>query len=173
MWPFRRRPSSTTYTVATRPHPSRLLRSHSRRKSTPDSTNSLPKMVILVRTDLNMSVGKIATQAAHAAVSLFQMACGRPNACSRWLSTGQRKYVLRVESEAEMDAISERAKGHKLAVVAVRSALEARNSPGGGRSAGGLDNGVFISKETPPKTAVAILGPADLLRSFTGHLQRF
>lgn len=72
-----------------------------------------------------------------------------------------------------MDAISERAKSHKLAVVAVRSAQEARNSAGGGRRGAGLENGVFISKETPPKTAVAILGPADLLKSFTGHLHRF
>ncbi len=58
------------------------------------------KMVILMRTDLKLSKGKTAAQAAHAAVSCaFAARKKDPKGLDRWLSEGQRKVVLKVPDE--------------------------------------------------------------------------
>lgn len=132
-------------------------------------------MIILVRTDLNLSIGKIAAHAAHAAVSLYRVACSRPNACARWMSTGQRKSVLRSSSERELDVALECARRLRLAAVAVRTPGEMKKFEGEGRKEGGEGKGVLVKKGlgAAQKTAVAILGPAHVLESFTARLERF
>lgn len=90
------------------------------------------------------------------------------------MSTGQRKSVLRSASERELDIALECAKRLRLAAVAVRTPAEMRKFEGEGRRERGDDGGVLVKKVPgTQKTAVAILGPADVLGSFTGHLQRF
>lgn len=60
------------------------------------------KMVILVRTDLKMGQGKIATQCAHAAVSLCDIASNSfKNELKCWLKSGQPKIVLKVSENCE------------------------------------------------------------------------
>jgi PTH2 family peptidyl-tRNA hydrolase len=61
------------------------------------------KQVILVRTDLGMSIGKTAAQVAHGAVSAAEAArIGWMEWWSGWMDEGQCKIVLRVKSEEEL-----------------------------------------------------------------------
>jgi len=58
------------------------------------------KQVIIIRTDLKMSRGKIAAQAGHAAVSAAEEARKRrPDWWSAWIEEGQRKIAVKVRSE--------------------------------------------------------------------------
>ena len=59
------------------------------------------KMALVVRTDLAMGKGKIAAQAAHAAVAAVMASVGT-KATTAWLKDGQPKVVLRVP---DMDAL--------------------------------------------------------------------
>lgn len=64
------------------------------------------KMALIVRGDLKMSKGKTGSQCAHAAIICFENASKRrPNLLNAWLSLGQPKIVLRVESLQEMEKI--------------------------------------------------------------------
>jgi len=57
-------------------------------------------MVILIREDLNLSVGKLAAQVAHAAVQCTLHADRM--LISDWMSLGAKKVVLKVKNEAEL-----------------------------------------------------------------------
>ncbi|MHB1811414.1 MAG: peptidyl-tRNA hydrolase Pth2 [Thermoplasmataceae archaeon] len=57
------------------------------------------KMVIAIRKDLDMGKGKIAAQAAHAAVSCALKSEKDDKKIFReWISQGQKKIVIRLES---------------------------------------------------------------------------
>ncbi|KAF5398005.1 Peptidyl-tRNA hydrolase 2 mitochondrial [Paragonimus heterotremus] len=77
-------------------------------RSMPRATAALPvqgktKMVLVVRTDLNMGKGKIAAQCSHAAVSCFQYAqAHNPSLLATWEEQGQPKIVLKSESLHEL-----------------------------------------------------------------------
>jgi peptidyl-tRNA hydrolase, PTH2 family len=59
------------------------------------------KLAIIVRKDLGMSCGKIAVQVGHASVAAYDYVCHFHYAkAMEWLYTGQKKIVLKVESEA-------------------------------------------------------------------------
>jgi len=61
------------------------------------------KQVIVVRTDLAMGKGKLAAQAAHAAVSALKEAEKmRPDWALKWLSEGQPKIVTKVGGLEEL-----------------------------------------------------------------------
>ena len=61
------------------------------------------KMVIVMRNDLKMSKGKIAAQAAHAAVNCaFASKKKDPKNFDKWMSEGQKKVVVKVNSEKEL-----------------------------------------------------------------------
>ncbi|MHA1379987.1 MAG: peptidyl-tRNA hydrolase Pth2 [Candidatus Helarchaeota archaeon] len=67
------------------------------------SKNDEIKQIILIRTDLKMTKGKIAVQTAHAAVSAQELVRNRnPLLWKKWLQEGQKKIVLKVNSEAEL-----------------------------------------------------------------------
>ena len=68
------------------------------------------KQVIVLRTDLEMSKGKIAAQAGHAAVSAAEEARKRrPDWWRAWLEEGQCKIAVRVESEEELLELEKKA----------------------------------------------------------------
>lgn len=71
------------------------------------------KMVIVTRKDLDLSKGKLAAQAGHAAVECTLKAQKyAKDAVAEWLSQGQMKAVLKVKSEEEfypLKAAAERA----------------------------------------------------------------
>ena len=57
------------------------------------------KMVIVMRSDLKMSKGKLAAQAAHAAVNCaFAAKKKDPRGFDKWYSEGQKKVLLKVDS---------------------------------------------------------------------------
>ena len=61
------------------------------------------KQVIVFRTDLKMSKGKLAAQAAHAAVSAAEEARKRHRTWwEAWLYEGQRKIAVKVKDEKEL-----------------------------------------------------------------------
>ena len=116
------------------------------------------KQAIVIRTDLGMSRGKIAVQAAHAAVTAVVSILESNNAewkrwFREWYSKGQAKIVLRVESKEKLLELYIKAQAKGLPVSIVEDA--------------GLT-------ELPPGTITAIaIGPAPLekIDEITGTLK--
>ncbi len=89
------------------------------------------KQVIVVRTDLKMSKGKLAAQAAHAAVSaLLEALKYKREWVEKWIEQGQKKVVLRVESEKELIDIYEKARRKNLPVSLIIDAGRTELEPG-------------------------------------------
>ncbi|MEM1992114.1 MAG: peptidyl-tRNA hydrolase Pth2 [Nitrososphaerota archaeon] len=68
------------------------------------------KQVIVVRTDLGMSVGKLAAQVGHAVVSAVEE-CRRlkPKWLDEWMKEGQKKVVVKVRSRDELEELKKKA----------------------------------------------------------------
>jgi PTH2 family peptidyl-tRNA hydrolase len=77
-------------------------------------------MVIAVRRDLGLGRGKLAAQAAHAAVTRALAAA--PATRRAWLADGQPKVVVRVEGEAELQAVCDAAERAGLGVSLIADA---------------------------------------------------
>jgi len=61
------------------------------------------KQVVVMRADLKMSIGKTAAQASHAAVSAAEETRGeRPKWWREWFKEGQRKIIVKVDSEESL-----------------------------------------------------------------------
>ena len=61
------------------------------------------KMSLVVRTDLGMGKGKIASQCAHAAVGAYSAAQrSAPRAVTAWEGDGQPKVALKAASQEQM-----------------------------------------------------------------------
>jgi PTH2 family peptidyl-tRNA hydrolase len=112
------------------------------------------KQVIVVRTDLKMSRGKIAAQAGHAAVSAAEDARKKFSIWWKaWIREGQCKIVVRAESEPEILKLQRKAKELKLPAALV------------------VDRGLT---ELPPNTITCLgIGPApsSQLDEITGNLR--
>jgi PTH2 family peptidyl-tRNA hydrolase len=73
------------------------------------------KQVVVMRTDLGMSRGKIAAQAGHAAVSAGEEARKKfSDWWKAWIEEGQCKIAVRAESEQELLELQRKAKELKL-----------------------------------------------------------
>jgi len=85
------------------------------------------KQAIIIRTDLGMKKGKIASQASHASLGAFLEAQRKdPKGTQEWLSY-QKKIVLKVESEKELLMLFEQTKNllpHALIKDAGRTQIE-------------------------------------------------
>jgi PTH2 family peptidyl-tRNA hydrolase len=85
------------------------------------------KQVIVLRIDLEMSKGKIAAQAGHAAVSAAEKARKKnPDWWSAWIQEGQCKIAVKVHSKQELLELEKDAKKMKLpsALIADRGLTE-------------------------------------------------
>ncbi len=118
------------------------------------------KQVIAIRRDLQMGKGKAAAQVAHAACEAVLMIMRGNNRMwktwlDQWLSQGQKKVVVRVDSLEELESIYE---------AAVRAGLPTSIIEDAGLT------------QLPPgtKTAVAIgPAPSELVDSITGRLKLY
>ena len=110
------------------------------------------KVVLVVRTDLDMGRGKIAAQAAHAAVAAALSSLGSP-AFDAWADDGQPKVVCRVGSADELYDV-------------VQQALEAGVAAGVVQDAG-------RTQVEPGTPTCAFIGPdhADRIDAITGELR--
>ena len=112
------------------------------------------KQVLVVRTDLKMSRGKMAVQTAHAAVSSAEEARKHsPTTWRKWLWEGQKKVAVKVVSEADLIALREKAERAGVPTYLVR------------------DRGLT---ELPPGTVTTLgIGPASTktIDKITGDLQ--
>jgi peptidyl-tRNA hydrolase, PTH2 family len=109
------------------------------------------KLTIVVRADLGMGRGKIAAQAAHAAVAAALASIGSAD-FRAWLRDGQPKVVLRASSEEQLGALAGQASAAGLPVEVIHDA---------GRTQ--------VTEDTPTCCAI---GPAsaDRIDSITGEL---
>lgn len=87
-------------------------------------------MLLVVRNDLKMGKGKIAAQCGHGSVGAYERAMRYcPNLVRAWNNTGCAKIAVKVESEAEMMAISRKAKELNLNTCLVRDAGHTQVEP--------------------------------------------
>ena len=111
------------------------------------------KQVIVLRTDIKMSKGKMAAQAGHAAVSATEYARkNRPEWWNPWMSEGQCKIAVKVTSEQELLELERKARNAGLPAALI------------------VDRGLT---ELPPDTTTCLgIGPApsDKVDIITGNL---
>jgi PTH2 family peptidyl-tRNA hydrolase len=112
------------------------------------------KQVIVIRRDLGMGTGKIAAQAAHAAVMAAEKTkAKKPEWFEEWRDSGQAKVVVKVKGMVELREVLKRAESLHLPVVEVK------------------DSGLT---QVPPGTLTCIgigPGPSDLIDRATSHLR--
>jgi len=78
------------------------------------------KQAIVARTDIGMGEGKLAAQVAHASLSAYQDASRR--ARKKWQGEGQKKVVLKGDSESQLFALADEAETEGLPYAVVRDA---------------------------------------------------
>jgi len=81
------------------------------------------KLVIVVRDDLKMSVGKLAAQVAHAAVTCsLEAKANRTKWFSEWYKEGQRKVVLVVPDDEQLRMLRDKAFRARLPFALINDA---------------------------------------------------
>jgi len=110
------------------------------------------KLVICIRRDLSLSPGKIAVQAAHAAVTCALIEKKKGRYFEPWYKEGQKKVVVWAENLEHMEHLASKAKALRLTAEIIKDA--------------GLT-------EVPPGTATCLgigPGPEDVINKVTGSL---
>mmetsp|Transcript_25682 Transcript_25682/g.40252 ORF Transcript_25682/g.40252 Transcript_25682/m.40252 type:complete len:164 (-) Transcript_25682:36-527(-) len=114
------------------------------------------KMVLLVRSDLGMSPGKVAAQCAHATLGAYRTASeGDVLTLQQWELSGEAVIVLKVESEEQLLELELNARGSNLVTHLTQDAGRTEVSSG--------------------TTTVAAIGPAPVSKidAITGKLSLF
>lgn len=89
------------------------------------------KQVIIVRTDLKMSVGKTCAQVAHASLgSALKAMKNEKKWYEAWTKEGQKKVVVKVKGEEEIFELYEMAKASNLPCYLVNDAGLTELEPG-------------------------------------------
>lgn len=70
------------------------------------------KQAIVIRTDLKMGKGKIASQCAHASIAAFLKSKVKEK--EEWINEGMKKVILKVSSKKEIMKLFNSAKNEKL-----------------------------------------------------------
>jgi len=86
------------------------------------------KQAIVARTDIGMGTGKLAAQVAHASLSAYQDAGRR--ARKKWQGEGQKKVVLKGDSESQLFALADKAETEGIPYAVVRDAGHTQLEPG-------------------------------------------
>ena len=81
------------------------------------------KMVLVVRTDLKMTKGKVAAQCCHACLDVFEDSIKQyPQFVGAWKRDGQAKIALKCDSQQELLQLYQSAKRSGLAAAFIRDA---------------------------------------------------
>ena len=92
--------------------------------------NQPTKMVIVVRNDLGMGKGKIASQCAHAAIQCYKTGLKTDKrTVNIWLASGQPKVVVKVNTEAELLSIAAASSEKGLVNCLIRDAGRTQLEP--------------------------------------------
>lgn len=86
------------------------------------------KQAIVARADLNMGTGKLAAQVAHASLSAYEDTDDRTRRA--WKGGGQKKVVLKGESESQLFQLADAAERKGLPTAVVRDAGHTQVDPG-------------------------------------------
>jgi peptidyl-tRNA hydrolase, PTH2 family len=86
------------------------------------------KQALIIRTDLKMNKGKIASQCAHASIASFLKANEEDR--REWISEGMKKVVLKVSSEGEIESLFRLAKKERLPAEIIVDAGLTQIEPG-------------------------------------------
>ncbi|QLG60449.1 peptidyl-tRNA hydrolase Pth2 [Halorarum salinum] len=86
------------------------------------------KQAIVARTDVGMGTGKLAAQVAHASLSAYEDADRRTR--KEWKGEGQKKVVLKGESESQLFELADVAEREGLPYAVVRDAGHTQLDPG-------------------------------------------
>eukprot|EP01128_Nolandella_sp_AFSM9_P003530 TRINITY_DN1524_c0_g1_i1.p1 TRINITY_DN1524_c0_g1~~TRINITY_DN1524_c0_g1_i1.p1 ORF type:complete len:252 (+),score=62.14 TRINITY_DN1524_c0_g1_i1:31-756(+) len=111
------------------------------------------KLVMCVRKDLKMSVGKIAAQCCHATLGIYKRVHqANPHMLSLWENGGAKKVVVELEGAELIANLERQAFDKSLPSHVVRDAGRTEVDPG-------------------TATVFAIFGPENLVDDVTGHLR--
>ena len=86
------------------------------------------KQAIVARADIGMGEGKLAAQVAHASLQAYDDADDQTRRA--WKGSGQKKIVLRADSEAQLHELAEAARLEGLPHAIVRDAGHTQLDPG-------------------------------------------
>ncbi|GEM09209.1 mitochondrial peptidyl-tRNA hydrolase [Rhodotorula toruloides] len=112
------------------------------------------KLVLVVRSDLNMTKGKIAAQCSHATLACYKtLMRSNPKLVQHWERTGQAKIAVKCESEEELEILQASAKSLGVCARSIQDAGRTQVDPG--------------------TTTVLGIGPAPVrvVNHVTGHLK--
>lgn len=89
------------------------------------------KMVIVMRTDLNMSTGKMIAQACHAAVGCSETSKRtQTKHWRRWRDEGAKKVALQADSFEELEELAKKAESLDIPYVLIQDAGHTEVAPG-------------------------------------------
>ncbi|MDO8554831.1 MAG: peptidyl-tRNA hydrolase Pth2 [Candidatus Micrarchaeota archaeon] len=89
------------------------------------------KQAIVIRKDLKMSNGKMCGQCSHASVTAYKLVEGKNNTIANsWFIEGQKKIVLKVNSEDELMDYFKQCKQAGIPCELIRDAGHTQLEPG-------------------------------------------
>ena len=126
------------------------------------------KMVLLIRTDLQMSKGKVAAQCSHATLAAYKSSLKgtkhQTDWLKRWEAEGQAKITLKVENEDRL---------YDLIRFNLRVQLQ-KQARGKGLVCESIIDAGRTQIEAGTRTVLAIgPGPVELIDSITGKLKLY
>lgn len=86
------------------------------------------KQIIIIRSDLKLGKGKLASQACHASLEAYKKSDSE--SVEKWESSGVKKVVLKVEGEKELLIIFEQLKKEKMKPALIKDAGLTEVEPG-------------------------------------------
>jgi PTH2 family peptidyl-tRNA hydrolase len=86
------------------------------------------KQAIVARADIGMGEGKLAAQVAHASLSAYEDADRKTR--KAWKGEGQKKVVLKANSESELFELADVAERERLPHAVIRDAGHTQLEPG-------------------------------------------
>lgn len=93
--------------------------------------NMAYKQAIIVRADLQLGKGKLAAQCSHASLTTYNLVRKKyPDIAEKWEKQGQKKIVLKVKDEAELQNMLQIALSQGIPCELIRDAGHTQVEPG-------------------------------------------